>query len=161
MRVSLIVAVAANGVIGRDNRLPWRLPADLKRFKTLTMGHPIIMGRKTHESLGRPLPGRTNIVVTTQPNYEAPGCQVAHSLEQALAFCQSDDEVFVIGGASLYQQALERADKIYLTEIHQEFEGDVRFPQLDRTTWQETSRTKVPASAESPLAYSFVTLEKR
>lgn len=161
MKVSLIVAMAANGVIGRGNRLPWKLPADLARFKRLTMGHPIIMGRKTYESLGKPLPGRTNIVVSRQPDFHAEGCLVAHSLEEALARSKGDEEVFVIGGAQLFEQALKVATRMYLTEIHEAFPGDVHFPPLDRSQWHEVSREETPADAERPFAYSFVTLEKR
>ncbi len=161
MRVSLIVAVARNGVIGNKNRLPWKLPADLKRFKTLTMGHPVIMGRKTYESIGKALPGRTNIVVTRQAGYRAEGCLVADSLEHGLALARSDEEVFVIGGAEIFQQAIPRADRIYLTQINQEFEGDTRLPALDRAIWHEAAREDHPSGPGTPLAYSFLTLERR
>lgn len=159
--VSVICAVASNGVIGKEKRLPWHLPADLKRFKALTMGRAVIMGRKTYESLGRPLPGRTNLVVTRQPGYRAEGCRVAGSLEQALALTQDNPEVFVIGGAMLYAQALPRADRIYLTEIHQAFDGDTRMPALDRSAWRETAREDHPANADTPFAYSFAILDRR
>ena len=174
--VSIICAVAANGVIGRDHRLPWRLPADLKRFKALTMGHPIIMGRKTFESLGTPLPGRTNIVVTRQeglvvppplaaathqPGFKACGALTAPSLAAALELAADDPDVFVIGGATVYAEALGLADRIYLTEIRQPFVGDTYMPIIDRTAWRETAREDHPADAETPFAYSFVTLEKR
>lgn len=161
MRVSLICAVARNGVIGTDNHLPWRLPADLRRFKQLTMGHSIIMGRKTYESIGNALPERTNIVVSRQPGYRASGCQVAPSLEQALAMARGEEEIFVIGGATLYAQALPLADRIHLTRIDQEFTGDTRMPAIDRLAWQETAREDHPADGANPYAYSFVTLEKR
>lgn len=161
MTLSVICAVAANGVIGRDNRLPWRLPADLKRFKALTRGHAIIMGRKTHESLGRPLPGRTNIVITRQPGYRAEGCRVAGSLEQALALATDDSEVFVIGGAMLYAQALPQANRIYLTRVHQEIPGDTRMPAWDEAAWRETAREDHEPDAANPYRYSFMTLEKR
>ena len=160
MTVALVCAVAENGVIGRANRLPWRLPADLKRFKALTMGHPVIMGRRTYESIGKPLPGRTNIVVTRQSGYRAEGCLVAGSLEQALALCRRDETAFVIGGAMLYAEALPAATRIYLTEIRQAVEGDTLFPEFDRTRWRETIREDHPAEAGSPLPYSFVTLER-
>lgn len=158
MTISIICAVAANGVIGIDNRLPWTLPADLQRFKALTMGHPIVMGRNTYESIGKPLPGRTNIVVTRQPGLKICGALTAGSLEQALALAANAPEVFVIGGANLYAQALPLADRIYLTEIHQDFDGDARMPAVDRTRWRETAREDHPADGSSP-AYSFVTLQ--
>ena len=118
--------MAENGVIGRENRLPWRLPADLRRFKSVTMGKPVIMGRKTYESIGKPLPGRSNIVVTRDPDYRAPGCQVVHSLEQALEAGAGHAEVMVIGGAKLYRQALGRAQRMYLTLVRAEVEGTSR-----------------------------------
>lgn len=159
--LSIICAVAANDVIGRQNRLPWVLPADLKRFKQLTMGHPIIMGRKTFESLGTPLPGRTNIVVTRQPGLKVCGALTAGSLEQALALAGDAPEAFVIGGAALYTEALPVANRLYLTEIHQPFEGDTVMPAMDRAAWRETAREDHPAGPDAPFAYSFVTLEKR
>lgn len=159
MVVSIICAVAANGVIGIQNRLPWKLPADLQRFKTLTMGHPIIMGRKTYESIGKPLPGRANIVVTRQSGYRADGCTVAHSLPEALTTMAGVDEAFVIGGADLYAQALPLAERIYWTEVHQDYAGDSRMPAIDRTRWHETAREDYPADGAVP-AYSFVTLGK-
>ncbi len=161
MRVSLIVAVARNGVIGQKNRLPWKLPADLKRFKALTMGHPIVMGRKTYESIGKALPGRTNIVVTRQAGYRAEGCLVVDSLEHGLALARSDEEIFVIGGVEIFTQAIPLANRIYLTQIDQDFEGDARLPALDRTVWHETAREDHPSGPEPPLAYSFLTLERR
>ena len=175
MIVSLICAVARNGIIGRGNQLPWTLPNDLKRFKALTMGHPVIMGRKTFESLGRPLPGRINIILTHQPGYcaeargdasarvshRAQGCRVVTSLEEALEACRRELEVFVIGGANLYAQALTRAHRIYWTEVHHAAEGDVRMPPVDRAAWREPAREDHPADAAHPYAYSFVTLEKR
>ena len=159
--ISMICAASQNGVIGVDNRLPWRLPADMKFFKTTTLGHPIIMGRKTYESIGRPLPGRTNIVVSRQPNYQAQGCLVADSLEQALTLGQPDDEIFIIGGAVIYQQGLAIADKIYLTIIHQDFAGDTFLFDIDDTLWQESSRTDYTPDDKNPWPYSFITLEKK
>ncbi|MBI3318945.1 MAG: dihydrofolate reductase [Candidatus Omnitrophica bacterium] len=158
MTVSLIVAVSRNGVIGNEGKLPWRLPADLKRFKQLTMGHPIIMGRKTFESIGKPLPGRTNIVITRQKNLQACGALVAHSLEEALRLCEKEQEAFVIGGASIYPEALGQADRIYLTEVHADFEGDARF-QLDRAGWKEASRED-HFDETSGCFYSFIELHK-
>lgn len=143
-RLSLIAAVAANGVIGSDNALPWRLPEDLKRFKALTMGHPVIMGRKTFESIGRPLPGRRNIVISRNAGYQAEGCEVANSLSAALDSCQADsNEIFVIGGAQIYAEALPQARRLYLTEIRRDFAGDARFPAFDRHHWQEISRERL------------------
>jgi dihydrofolate reductase len=158
-RLSLIAAVAANGVIGSDNALPWRLPADLKRFKALTLGHPVIMGRKTHESIGRPLPGRRNIVVSRNAAYGAEGCEVATSLEAALAACQDDDgEVFVIGGAQLYAAALPLAQRLYLTEIHAGFAGDAHFPAFDRNAWRETARER--QRGEEGIAFDFAVYDR-
>lgn len=152
--LSIIAAVASNRVIGRDNDLPWHLPEDLKQFRCLTMGHHIIMGRKTFESLGRLLPGRTTVVVSRQPGYAVEGAKVAAGLREALAACAGDEEVFVIGGAELYREALALADKLYLTEIEAEFDGDAWFPEYDRAAWREQSRER-RVSADG-LAYSFV-----
>ena len=134
-RVSLIAAVAANGVIGRDGALPWHLPEDLKRFKALTLGHHIVMGRKTYESIGRLLPGRTTVIVTRQRDYAVPGAIVATSLEDAIARCAGDDEVFVIGGAEIYRAALPIADRMYLTLVQAPFEGDTKFPAWETQDW--------------------------
>ena len=160
MRISLICAASQNGVIGIENRLPWKLPADLKRFKALTMNHPVIMGRKTFESIGKPLPGRTNIVVSKQKGFQTCGALVAGSLEEALRLCENAEEAFVIGGASLYQQALPMVDKIYLTRIHQDFEGDSYFPELDKSAWRETSHEDFQPEKENKYPYSFLTFEK-
>ena len=154
-KLSLIVAIAKNGVIGVDNTLPWHLPEDLKRFKALTMGHHIIMGRKTYDSLGRLLPGRTTVIVTRNTGYQVEGALIAHSLQQAVALCKNDDEVFLIGGAELYQAGLSLADKLYITEIDLEVAGDAHFPQIDQNQWHETSReTHV---SEKGLNFSYVT----
>ena len=161
MMISLICAVSRNGVIGLGGRLPWKLPNDLKRFKALTMGHPVIMGRKTFESLRKPLPGRTNIVVTHQSGYRADGCQVVGSIEEALQACQQEPEVFVIGGANVYAQALPLAHRIYLTEVHAHVQGDTRMPAFDRAAWRETVREDHPADPSHPYPYSFLTLEKQ
>ena len=158
MTVSLIVAVSQNGVIGSNNKLPWRLPADLKHFKELTMGHPVIMGRKTYESIGKSLPGRTNLVVTRQGKFKTEGCQVVHSVEEAIRFCGNTDEIFIIGGASIYQEALPYADKIYLTRIHKDFEGNARLFDLDEKVWKVTSREP---GGEGTLAHTFFIYEKR
>lgn len=152
----LIAAIAANGVIGANNALPWRLPEDLKRFKALTLGHAILMGRKTWESLGRPLPGRHNIVVSRNRAYSAPGATVVDAIDAALAIAaQSGDErIFVIGGAEIYQQTLTRATRLELTEIKSTIDGDAFFPVIDRADWTENSRE--PHLSDSGLAYDFV-----
>lgn len=151
--VSLIVAVAANGVIGAANRLPWHLPADLRYFKATTLGRPVIMGRRTFESIGRPLPGRVNIVVTRSPERGVPGCVTADSLAAAYA-AAGGGEVFVIGGAALFAEALPHADRLYVTEIHAPFDGDVRFPDVDRGRWRETAREV--HEGEAPFRFDFV-----
>jgi dihydrofolate reductase len=157
-RLTLIAAVTQNGVIGRDNKLPWRLSEDLKHFKALTMGHPMIMGRKTWESLPGKLPGRPHIVVTRNPAYQADGATVVTSLQAAVAAAGDVDEVFVIGGAELYAQAFEFADRLQLTEIDADFEGDAHFPNWNRTAWRETARAM--HSAEAGYDYAFVTYER-
>ncbi|HQR51320.1 MAG TPA: dihydrofolate reductase [Methylophilaceae bacterium] len=157
-RISIIAAIARNGVIGLDNTLPWHLPEDLKRFRALTMGHHILMGRKTYDSLGRLLPGRTTVIVSRNPGYVVPGALVAGSLKQALQACGGDEEVFVIGGAQLYHEALPLADRLYLTWIERDFEGDAHFPPLDLAQWHETGR-ETGISADG-LGYAFVTYER-
>ena len=151
--------MAENRVIGRDGDLPWRIPADLKFFKNTTTGHPIVMGRKTHQSIGRSLPGRRNIVVTRDPDFSGDDIVVVGDLETALEAAGDADEVMVIGGAQIYELALPRADRIYLTEVHIAADGDVCFPELDGTVWRETARVDHPAEGETP-AFSFVTLER-
>jgi len=158
-RLCLIAAVAENGVIGRDNALPWRLPDDLKHFKALTLGHPVLMGRKTWESLGRPLPGRENLVVTRNPGYQASACRVVHSLPEALAACAHAELAFVIGGGELYAQALPFADTLYLTEVRAEVEGDATFPDFDRTRFIETERRHHAADLAHAWAFDFVTYQ--
>ena len=155
--VSLIAAMAKNRAIGLDNRLPWRLPEDLAHFKRTTMGKPVIMGRKTWESLGRPLPGRLNIVVTRNPDWQADGCVAVASLDAALAAAGPVDEAFVIGGAELYGHALARADRLYLTEIGIEVAGDAFFPEFDRTGWREAWREDHRNDA---FSYRFVRYER-
>ncbi len=155
--LSILVAMARNGTIGINNTLPWRCPEDLRRFKALTMGHHIIMGRKTYESIGKPLPGRTTVVVTRNRALQIEGCTVAHSLEAAIAACAGDEEVFIVGGADLYAQALPRVDTLHITEIQQDVEGDAHFPGFDRTQWREISREQRHQDAPQPLDYAFVT----
>jgi dihydrofolate reductase len=160
MTISLIVAMSRNRVIGRDNRLPWRLPADLRRFQHLTMGHCLIMGRKTYESIGRPLPGRTIIVLTRQANYAPPGVLVAHTLEEALALARGE-EVFIAGGAHVYQQAVALADRLYLTLIEEDIAGDASFPPLDESEWQLVSDQPHDADATNPYPYRFLVYERK
>jgi len=158
--VSVIVAAAENGVIGRAGALPWRLSEDLKRFKRLTVGHPVVMGRKTWESLGRALPGRRNLVVSRSPGYAAAGAEVFSSLDEALAACAGEGEVFVIGGAALYAEALPRADRLYLTRVHAAVEGDVTFPEIDPADWTLISEESHEADARHDHAFSFRVYER-
>jgi dihydrofolate reductase len=158
-RVSLIAAVAANGVIGRDGRMPWHLPEDLKRFKALTMGHAIVMGRKTFDSIGRLLPGRRTIIVTRRRGFRMDGAQIAHSLTDALALARDDHEVFVIGGGEIYEQALPLASRLHLTEIDATADGDVHFPPIEPTQWRETSREHHRAG--DGTAFDFVVYDRR
>lgn len=161
MRLALIAAVARNGLIGRGGELPWHIPADLQFFKAATMGKPMIMGRRTFESIGRALPGRTSIVVTRNAGFAAAGVEVADGLDRALELAAQTgaDEVMVIGGGEIYAAALPRADRLYLTEVHIDAEGDVYFPGFDRTQWRELSRDDHAADGATP-AYSFVVLER-
>jgi dihydrofolate reductase len=161
MRLSLVVAVARNGVIGRDNRLPWRLPDDLAYFKRVTMGHPVVMGRRTWQSIGKPLPGRTNIVVTHDPGFRAPGCVVAHSLAEAWRAAEGADEACVIGGTSLFAETLPLADVIHLTEVEADVEGDTYFPGFDRGAWTETEVERHAADARHAYPFRIVRLERR
>lgn len=157
--LSLIVAFANNNVIGINNSLPWHLPEDLKRFRTLTTGHHIIMGRKTYESLGRLLPGRTTVIVTRNKNYKLEGAVVAHSLEAAVELCKNDTEAFVIGGAELYQDGLKLSNKLYITEVDLTVEGDAFFPAVDLDQWQETSR-EAHTSAQG-LPFNYITYSRK
>ncbi|RMD88309.1 MAG: dihydrofolate reductase [Alphaproteobacteria bacterium] len=159
-RLSIVVAVAENGVIGDHGRLPWHLPEDLRHFKTLTMGKPVIMGRRTFESIGRPLPGRRNIVVTRQRHWARNGVEIAHSFDEALARAADAPEIMIIGGAEIYALALPLADRIYLTRIRCHPAGDTRFPEIDRAVWSEVTREEHPAQDGRP-AYAFLTLERR
>lgn len=158
-RVTIIVAMAKNRVIGKDNKLPWHISEDLKRFKALTMGHPIIMGRKTFDSIGRPLPGRRNIVISRNPALKLPGAEVANSLEDALARCTTEAEVFVIGGQQIYAQALKQADRIEMTEVECEVEGDAHFPPCDPACWTESFCGADNESADG-IRYRFRTLDR-
>ena len=160
-RITLIVARARNGVIGRDGTLPWRLPEDLAFFKRTTMGHPIVMGRRTWESIGRPLPGRRSIVVSQRAGLAAAGTEVARSLDDALRLCEGSSEVFVIGGAQLYRDALPRADRLVVTEIDADFEGDTHWPAPDEAIWREASREHLAPTAERHFGIDFVTYLRR
>lgn len=166
MRLAAIVAQAENRVIGNQNRLPWHLPEDLKYFKSVTLGKPVIMGRKTFESIGRPLPGRPNIVVSRDQSYQPDGVDVVHSLEAAieraeqLLLINGGDEALLIGGAELYKQALDRVQRLYLTQVHAEVEGDAWFPALDAGQWRTLGREDHAASGCNPFDYSFIVLER-
>ena len=160
MRRSLVVAVARNGVIGRDNQLPWKLPDDLAYFKKVTMGHPVVMGRRTYESIGKPLPGRPNIVVTHNPAFEAPGCRVVGSLGEAWRAAGDADEVSVIGGTTLFAETLPIADRIHLTEVLADVQGDTYFPPLDRSEWRETLVADHPADARHDYPFRILVLDR-
>lgn len=166
MNLAIIVAQAKNRVIGINNKLPWHLPEDLRYFKQVTMGKPIIMGRNTYESIGRPLPGRTNIVISRQPDYSPAGVKVVASLELAIELAESialidgAQEAMVIGGAQIYAQALDRADRLYLTEVDAEIEGDAWFPEFSRDKWAEVGREDFQAEGPNPYNYSFIVLDR-
>jgi dihydrofolate reductase len=167
VRLSLIVAAAENGVIGRDNALPWRLSGDLRRFREITMGKPLIMGRKTFESIGRALPGRTNIVLSRDPSFHPADVEAVDGFPAALAAAKKaarragTDEIMVVGGAGIYALALPHADRIYLTEIHAEISGDAVFPAYDRADWVERSRRHRKTAPGETADYSFVTLDRK
>ena len=160
MKISLIVAMARNYAIGLNGQMPWHLPADLKHFRAITMGHPIIMGRKTFAAIGKPLPGRRNLVISHNPDFKAEGAEVFNQIDSALAQCADLEQVFIIGGASLYEAMLARADFLYLTEIDKDFEGDTFFPEFDRQDWQELDRQDF-CDPGAEFNYSFITLAKR
>jgi dihydrofolate reductase len=162
--VALVVAMDRAGLIGANGALPWYLPADLHRFRAITAGHPIVMGRRTHESIGGPLPERHNIVVTRAPGYAAAGCTIVSDLAAAYAAARRDTgdrEIMIIGGAALYREALPDATRIYLTEVHATLPGDVHFPRFDRSEWREISREDHGPDARNAHGYSFVVLERR
>jgi dihydrofolate reductase len=161
MKRSLVVAVARNGVIGRDNALPWRLPADLAHFKRVTMGRPIVMGRRTYESIGKPLPGRKNIVVTRDRAYRAPGCTVVTSLDEAWQAANGADEVCVIGGTTLFEETLPLTDVIHLTEVEAEVEGDTWFPPFDRSEWDEKEIARHPADDRNAYPVRILELTRK
>ena len=155
--IKIIVATSKNKVIGNNNELIWKLSSDLKRFKELTTGHPVVMGRKTYESIGKPLPNRRNIIITRNLEYEVNGCEVVYSLEEALLLTNND--CFIIGGGEIYKQSLEVADKIYLTLVHQEFEGDTQFPELN-SEWAKMSRNDFEADDKNEYNYSFIEYDR-
>jgi dihydrofolate reductase len=161
--ISLIWAMDENRVIGYHNQLPWRLPEDLKFFKRMTMGHPIAMGRKTYESIGKPLPGRENIVITRDDNYDPEGCTVMHSIEEMLAYAAENrsEEIFVIGGAEIFKEVLQHADKLYLTMIHHQFEGDTFFPVFDIDKWELESREIGQKDKKNPYDYEFLIYNRK
>lgn len=163
MKISLIVAVAENDVIGHNNQLIWHLPNDLKQFRRLTTGHCIIMGRKTFDSIGKPLPNRTSIIISRNPDFQIENCITVNSLEKAISKAKEieNEEAFVIGGAEIYRLSLPLADKIYLTKVYHDFEGDALFPTIDKTVWQETKREDFETDEKHLYKYSFVELEKK
>lgn len=159
--VTIIAAIAENNALGKDNQLIWHLPADLKRFKKTTLNHVVIMGRKTFESLGKPLPNRTNILITRDKNYKAEGCVVVNSLKEALETAAKEDEnPFILGGAEIYKQALPFTDKLDVTFVHHQFDANVFFPEIDKTIWKETSREDFKSDENNKYDYSFVTFER-
>lgn len=160
--ISLILAASENHVIGKDNRLLWHLPMDLKYFKNTTMGHPVIMGRKTFDSVGcKPLKGRRNIIVTRQSGFQALGCEVASTIEEAIQIAGDDPEIFIAGGGEIYRNSLDLADRIYLTRIHHTFEGDTFFPEINTRIWELKSNEDFFADEKNPFNFSFQVWEKR
>jgi dihydrofolate reductase len=167
MKISIIVARSTQGVIGRDNELPWRLPADLKHFKSTTLGHPIIMGRNTWESLGRPLPDRRNIVISRTPGFSAEDAETFSSLEDALSACETSDQIFIIGGAQVYEQAIEFADEMIITEVQIDVVGDAHFPEFEEEDWRVTNFEEHPPEPDPKNpgkefpAFAFVTYTRK
>jgi dihydrofolate reductase len=160
--ISFIVAMDDTGAIGKNNNLPWHLPEDLKFFKRVTMGHPIAMGRKTYESIGRPLPGRENVIITRNPAYTCEGCTVFYSVSDFIAWCErSMDEIFVIGGAEIFKETFEFADRLYITHIHHEFSGDTFFPEFAQSDWEIKSRTQGIKDEKNPYHYEFCLYERK
>ena len=164
MILSIVVAIAENSAIGKDNQLLWHLPADLKHFKQITSGHTIIMGRKTYDSIGKPLPNRRNIVITRNEDLKIEGVEVVNALDQALAICKDENaqqEVFIIGGAEIYKYALEKTDRIYLTRVHENYEADTFFPEIAQDQWQETDIEHHQPDEKNKVAYTFSTLVRK
>lgn len=160
MIVAIIVAIGENNAIGKNNQLLWHMPNDLKHFKDVTSGRTIIMGRKTFDSVGKPLPKRRNIVVTRQ-DITIPGCEIVKSIQDGLALCKGEDEVFIGGGAEIYKLAMHLTDRIYLTIIHKSFDADTFFPEIDKSEWKEVKREDFEPDEKNPLPYSFITLERQ
>ncbi|HWP95007.1 MAG TPA: dihydrofolate reductase [Gammaproteobacteria bacterium] len=160
MQLAIIAAVAENGCIGRNNALPWHLPADLSHFKLMTWGKPVIMGRRTFEAIGKPLRGRLNIVVTHDAGWRADGVSVAHSLDEAIKLAGNAQEAVIIGGAQLYAECLPKAQRLYITRVHAEVDGDTFFPPLDMKQWREVARSEHPRDARNPYDMTFITLER-
>jgi len=158
--ITIIAAIAKNNALGKDNKLIWHIPADLKRFKKVTLNHHVIMGRKTYESLGKPLPNRTNIIITRNANFKAEGCVVVNSLQDAIEAAKEDKSPYILGGAEIYKQAILIADKLDLTFVHHNFEADAFFPEIDKTIWKETLREDFKANDKNKYDYSFVTFER-
>jgi dihydrofolate reductase len=161
MIVSFVVAIAENNAIGKENGLLWSLPKDMKHFKEITFGHTVIMGRRTFDSMGKPLPKRRNIVITRNSELKIEGAEVTNSLADALARCAQEEEVFIIGGAEIYKEALKRTDRIYLTRVHQSFDGDTFFPELNMEDWKETAREEHEPDDKNQIAFTFLTLESK
>ena len=157
---TIVVAISENNAIGKDNQLLWYLPADLKHFKNITTGHTVIMGRKTFDSVGKPLPNRRNIIITRHVMH-IEGCEVVSSIDAALALCADEEEVFIVGGAEIYRQSIHLTDRIYLTIVHQKFEADSFFPEISDSEWKETAREDHQPDEKNKLPYSFITLERR
>ena len=160
--ITIIAAIAKNNALGKDNDLIWHLPADLKRFKKITSGHHILMGRNTFESIGKPLPNRTTIIITRNEDYVKDGCFIANSLEEAIEMAEDDEQIYIIGGAQIYKYALENnlADALEITLVHQEFEADVFFPEIDRSVWQSVEKEDFKADEKNKFDYSFIRFEK-
>ena len=160
-KTSIVVAISENSAIGKDNQLLWYLPADLKHFKDITTGGTIIMGRKTYDSIGKPLPNRRNIVITRKTDLEITGVEVVNSLQEALSLCAQEQEVFIIGGAEIYKHALAVTNRIYLTTVHQSYEADAFFPELTKNEWEEIHQEYHEADEKNNVAYTFSTLERK
>lgn len=160
-KISMIVAVAENGIIGTQGTMPWHITEDFKHFKAVTLGHPVVMGRKTYQSIGRPLPGRRNIVISRQEGLQIEGCQVVTSLEAALGLCDDEEETFIIGGGQIYAQTMPLAHKLYITHVGIEAVGDTRFPEISPAEWREVSRQEFPRGAAFDHPFAFVDYERK
>lgn len=161
MKISIIVAFDENRLIGRNNELPWHLPADLKHFKTITMGHHIIMGRKTYDSIGKPLPGRVSVIITRQQDLHIENCMVVNNLEAALEKCKGQDEIFIIGGAQIFKYAMPLATDLYITQIHTTFQGDTYFPEIPAHEWKEVSKEICKPDEKNKWEYAFIKYTKK